>query len=315
MRNAIVAAVLLGGMCGVPALAQDRAQDRAQDAGVAPQPRIEPEERRLPVADLSDPDLIYDPETDTYYDPDTGDVFAAPAPLPASPGAPAPQNAQAPIPTNFGPLQTGLYAGVGMDTLEFQAYGISGKVGYDFNRYFSVEAQLGFGVADDEEVIQDVQVPFINGAGLLQTLPAPSRVATGYDGFIAAFAVARAPIGDKIELLGRAGYHFTGLGGSVLSFYENDDFPLEVQNSRFFTEFDASTSGFAVGAGIQYNFGDFDLQAIRLDYTYLDMGTIDEADVSVFDDDVLLQPGGLLDNGLNFLDGGSLFSASLVQRF
>ena len=318
MRNAIVALLLLGGMQGAAwgqtAPATDPAvTDPAVTDPVATEPAAD-----LPVADLSDPDLIYDPETDTYYDPQTGDVFAAPAPLTPDPNAPTPgsQSAQqAPIPTNFGPLQTGIYAGAGMNTLEFKSYGIQGTVGYDFNKNFGVEAQLGFGIADDEELVEDVQIPFrITDDGTITTLPAPSRVATGYNSSIAAYAVARAPIGNKIEVLGRAGYHFTSLGGSILTFRENQAFG-DRNGQRLFTNFKAGTSGLAAGVGVQYNFGDFDLQAIRLDYTYLDFGTIDEANISILEDDIPVEPGGVYDGGLNFLDGGNVFTVSLMQRF
>ena len=304
MKHAIVAALLLGG-AGEAAWGQTAPVN---------DPVVEPASD-LPVADLSNPDLIYDPESDTYYDPQTGDVFAAPAPLTPGPNAPGPasQSAQAPIPTNFGPLQTGIYAGAGMNTLEFKSYGVQGTVGYDFNKNFGVEAQLGFGVADDEDEA-DVLIPFVDDGDLVDVVPVTSIVATGYNSSIAAYAVARAPIGSKVEVLGRVGYHATSLGGSIRPFRRTEA-SQETPGTAFGTTFKASTDGFAVGVGVQYNFGDYDLQAIRLDYTYLDMGSIDEADVSVREADVTIEPGSLYDGGLNFLDGGSVFSVSLMQRF
>ena len=304
MRYAIVAALLLGGVQG---LAWGQTTPAGDPVGAEPA-------ADLPVADLSNPDLIYDPETDTYYDPQTGDVFAAPAPLTPDPNAPSPatQSAQT-IPTNFGPLQTGIYAGAGMNTLEFKSFGIQGTVGYDFNKYLGVEAQLGLGVADDEEEL-DVLIPFAEGNTIIDAASVTSLVGTGYNASVAAYAVARAPIGTKVEVLGRAGYHFTGLGGTIRPFRRTEA-SAETPGTAVPTEFKAGTSGFAAGVGIQYNFGDFELQAIRLDYTYLDMGTIDEVDLSIFDEDIAIQPGGLYDGGLNFLDDGSVFTVSLMQRF
>ena len=310
MRHAIVAALLLGGVQGVA-----WGQASPATGPVAAEPTSDLPASDLPVADLSNPDLIYDPESDTYYDPQTGDVFAAPAPLTPDPNAPAPQTQSAQtIPTNFGPLQTGIYAGAGLNTLQFESYGVQGTVGYDFNKNFGVEAQLGLGIADDEEEVE-VLIPFAEGTTITSLTPVISRVGTGYNSSIAAYGVARLPFGDKVEVLGRAGYHFTSLGGTIRALRLPEGSTDTPSGTPVSTVFRTGTDGFAAGVGVQYNFGDFDLQAIRLDYTYLDIGTIDEADLSVFDEDIPIREGGFYDGGLNFLDGGSVFTLSLMQRF
>ena len=317
MRHAIVAAMLLGGAqsavwgqtAPAPEPAADTAEPVAAPAGNRPA-------SDLPIADLSDPDLIYDPESDTYYDPQTGDVFAAPAPAPVDPNAPqVPSGQQVPIPTNFGPLQTGIYAGAGLNTFDVEAYGIHGMVGYDFNKNFGVEAQIGLGIADDEEFIDGVGIPLRGGTGgVTRTVPEEVLSSSGYDASFAAFGVVRAPIGDKIEVFARGGVHSTGLGGQIAGRVRNADFGPALQGQVFLFDYDTNATGFAVGGGVQYNFGDFDLQAIRLDFTYFDFGDLDEASINNIEGD---QPvdGDILGGGLRFIDGGAFLSASLVQRF
>ena len=306
MRYAIVAALLLG---GVQSLAWGQTAPVGDPVGAEPA-------ADLPVADLSNPDLIYDPETDTYYDPQTGDVFAAPAPLTPDPNAPSPasQSAQS-VPTNFGPLQTGIYAGAGMNTLDFKAYGIQGIVGYDFNEYFGAEVQIGLGIADDEEVVEGVGIPLGDADGnVARIVPETVLTSSGYDASFAAFGVLRAPVSDKIELFARAGVHSTGLGGQIAGRARNPEFGENNLGGLILFDYDARGSGFAVGGGAQYNFGDYDLQAIRVDFTYLDFGDLDEAEVSRFNDKLPVD-GDILNGGIRFIDSGTYLSVSLMQRF
>ncbi len=107
------------------------------------------------------------------------------------------------------------YINIGVDAFEFDAYTLSGKLGYKFTENFAIEGQAGFGIADQSVGALDV----------------------GIDNSFGAFAVASLPAGENFEIFARAGYHFTTFG---------------VSGGNINT--DLSSDGFAVGAGGQYFF-------------------------------------------------------------
>ncbi len=125
------------------------------------------------------------------------------------------------------------YVNVGVDSLEFDAYGIGGKVGYQFADYFGVEAQGSVGIIDDEQTIGAVTAD------------------VGYDYLLGGFAVATLPLEDGFELLGRVGYYYTELSAEGAGVTVTDD-----------------ADGFAAGVGAQFMWDD--ANGIRADYTYLD---------------------------------------------
>lgn len=131
---------------------------------------------------------------------------------------------------------SGVYVNVGVDTVEFEAYTLSGKVGYNFNEYIALEGQASFGVDGfgDEAVGVDI----------------------GIDNSFAGFLKLGTEILPGLEVFARGGYHFTQFGaegaiaGTVIDSSINRD-------------------GFAVGAGGQYFFNE--KNGVRLEYTYLDV--------------------------------------------
>ena len=81
------------------------------------------------------------------------------------------------------------YVNVGVDTLEFDQYGIGGKLGYQFSDYFGVEAQGSIGIIDDEVTFGGTTVDI------------------GYDYLIGGFATGTLPLGESVDLIGRVGYY------------------------------------------------------------------------------------------------------------
>lgn len=130
---------------------------------------------------------------------------------------------------------TGAYVGVGVDAVEFDSYNVSAKVGYNFSEFFGVESQGGFGVIDDEETFGGVTAK------------------AGVDYYLSAFVTGRIPASESFELIGRVGYYFGEIGGSVGN-----------------TSATADIDGFAAGVGGQFNFGADKKSGIRAEYTYLD---------------------------------------------
>jgi len=145
---------------------------------------------------------------------------------------------------------SGAYVGLGGAAYVTEPVGATGtdlfsveaKVGYNFNTYFGVEAQGSLGLNTDSE-------PF--GTGTLNRK---------LDYSVGAFAVARLPVSEKFDLFARGGIHNTQVGLEVENPPQIDGVPFSAAS--------ISETGFAVGAGVQYNFNK--KNAIRADYTYLD---------------------------------------------
>lgn len=148
----------------------------------------------------------------------------------------------------------GPYAGVGVDTLEFDAYTLSARGGYSFNQYFALEGQGGFGISEEDDSIDGFDI----GAGI--------------DWYAAGFAVGKVPVTPQVDLLGRAGYYFAEVDGDITNTVSN-----------LTTDVDADVDGFAFGAGAQFKFGDGNRNAIRAEYTYLDTQEINDIDVDDLD--------------------------------
>lgn len=152
---------------------------------------------------------------------------------------------------NAAAQDTGAYINLGVDAVEFDAYNISGKVGYNVNEYFGVEGQAAFGIIDDE----------IDG------------VDAGIDSSFGAFGVVRFPAGENFDLFARAGYHFTQFGvsdGNVGVSLDTDGFAAGVGGQYFFTAND--------GIRVEYTYLDVNVDDDDADFE--DAGGADVFSVS-----------------------------------
>lgn len=131
-----------------------------------------------------------------------------------------------------------VYVNVGVDAVELDAFAITGRVGYQFNQYFSVEGQGSFGIIDDsdDDLGLDINADYLIGG----------------------FVRGAYPITDQFSVFARGGYHFSQLGVDADGFNDSFDFDFD---------------GFAFGGGIEYIFDG--KNGVRLDATFLD-ADIDE---------------------------------------
>jgi len=137
---------------------------------------------------------------------------------------------------------TGAYINVGVDAYEFDAYTLSGKIGYKFTKYLGVEGQAAVGIIDKKDTVRGFEAK------------------AGVDTSFGAFGVVRIPTGKGLNLIGRAGYHATQLSAAAGN-----------------VEIDVDTDGFAFGAGSEYIWDD--VNGIRLEYTYMDNDSNEGSDV------------------------------------
>ena len=138
----------------------------------------------------------------------------------------------------------GAYGVIGATTYEFDTFGLNAKLGYNFNKYFGVEADGILGLTSVTETF------------------GTSKIEAKVDYTIAAFGVARLPVSEQVDIFARGGYHQTGLSLKALGTTTSGDI-----------------DGFAVGGGVQYNFSEN--SGIRAEYTYMDGGFSDFNAVSV----------------------------------
>jgi len=134
------------------------------------------------------------------------------------------------------------YINVGVDAVEFDAYTLSGKIGYQFTKNFGVEGQAAVGIIDNEETLNGIEA------------------SAGVDSSFGAFGVFRLPTAEGLNLILRGGYHFTQLSASAGGF-----------------DLDVDTDGVAIGAGSEYLWDG--VNGVRLEYTYLDSGGNGGSDV------------------------------------
>lgn len=159
--------------------------------------------------------------------------------------------------TSFSAVQDkGFYGALGVTTYEAETYGADAKLGYNFNRYFGVEAQGVLGLSTDSSPIADFE-----GAATVSIKPEYT---------LGAFAVARLPLSERVEIFARGGVHNTRTN-------------IQISNALG-TNVDEDKTGFAAGAGLQYNLDP--KNGLRAEYTYLDnnessFGTVDREIVSL----------------------------------
>lgn len=125
------------------------------------------------------------------------------------------------------------YVNVGVDTLDFDAYGVGAKAGYNFTENFGAEVQGSLGIIDDEETVSGIEAD------------------VGYDYLVAAFGTASLPLSDDVSIIGRIGYYYTELSAEGAGVTVTEEF-----------------DGLAGGVGLQYMLDE--MNGIRVDYTYLD---------------------------------------------
>lgn len=146
-----------------------------------------------------------------------------------------------------------LYGSLGGTMYDTDAdfYGIQGRLGYQSKSIFGAEIEGSIGLTDETSLIGldtfDVKV----------------------DNQIAAFAVARLPVGEKFNVLGRVGYHNTEFSGELTT-------PAGVSTSA-----DVGQDGIAYGIGAEYKVSP--LTSLRGDLTRYDVdgGSLDSVSLAV----------------------------------
>jgi len=143
----------------------------------------------------------------------------------------------------------GTLGGVLYDT-DIDSYGIEGRIGYNSGRILGAEVEGSFGIIDDTRTITAVDLE------------------TGVDYNIAAFALARLPISQRLSLHARGGYDFRKLSASG------------TDAMGMTQELDLNLDGFAYGFGGEYAISPRD--GLRLDFTRYDneLGALESVSAS-----------------------------------
>ena len=120
-------------------------------------------------------------------------------------------------------------------------FGIQGRLGWQSKSLFGAEVEGSLGVSNDNGFVDF-------GAGFVEA-------EQGIDTQIAAFAVLRSPISNRLNVLTRVGYH-------------NTEFDAELDDGVTVIEQDFSTDGLAYGIGVEYALNPN--TSVRADYTRYD---------------------------------------------
>ena len=142
--------------------------------------------------------------------------------------------------------------GATMYDVDSELYGVQGRLGWQSKSFFGAEVEGSAGFKDDESSVDFGTGPIIAESGI--------------DSQIAGFGVARIPLSQKLNVLGRLGYHRTELSASY-----------DTGTSVFEQEF--STDGIAYGVGAELALGR--KTALRADYTRYDLDGADADAVSL----------------------------------
>lgn len=121
-------------------------------------------------------------------------------------------------------------------------YGLQGRAGYQFNKYFAAEAEGSFGFSNAKTSA------VFSGVPVEQTL--------GIENSVAAFGVVRYPLFGKVSGYSRLGYHQTQL-----------DRKLTIGTAHP-EKYEETVNGVAYGSGLEYEVNP--RTAVRLDYTVYD---------------------------------------------
>lgn len=131
-------------------------------------------------------------------------------------------------------------------------YGVQGRAGWQSKSFFGAEVEGSLGFNDDESTLEI-------GNTLLSA-------ESGIDSQLAGFGVARLPLSERLNILGRVGYHNTEFSAVVTDGFNTQD-----------VEF--STDGIAYGLGAEYAIGE--RTSLRADYTRYDFDGADADAVSL----------------------------------
>lgn len=142
--------------------------------------------------------------------------------------------------------------GATMYDVDSDLYGVQGRLGWQSKSIFGAELEGSAGFNEDESTL------IIGGT--------PVTAESGIDTQIAGFGVARVPVSNKLNLLGRLGYHKTELSS-------------EMTSGTSVTDIEFSTDGIAYGVGAEYALGRN--TALRADYTRYDFDGPDADAVSL----------------------------------
>jgi len=123
----------------------------------------------------------------------------------------------------------GTLGGVIYDT-DVDSYGLEGRIGYDSGRIWGAEVEGSVGLTDEDKTISAVDIT------------------TGFDYNVAAFALTRLPLSERLSLHARGGYDFRKLSVSG------------TDNMGTTVEADLNLDGFDYGVG----------GGLRVDYTRYD---------------------------------------------
>gem|GEM_PF-1442310 len=131
--------------------------------------------------------------------------------------------------------------GATMYDVDSELFGAQARFGWQSKSFFGAELEGSIGVRDEDTTITVGGVPLAGNLGV--------------DTQIAGFGVARIPVSERINLLGRVGYHRADLSG-------------EVTDGVTVTDLDFSAEGIAYGVGAEYALGR--KTSVRADYTRYD---------------------------------------------
>jgi len=130
--------------------------------------------------------------------------------------------------------------------VDSELYGVQGRLGWQSKSIFGAEVEGSIGFNQDE-----ASVDF--GTGII-------TAESGVDSQIAGFGVARLPVSQKLNVLGRVGYH-------------NTELSAEFDNGTTILEQEFSTDGIAYGVGAEYAINH--RTSVRADYTRYDFDGAD----------------------------------------
>lgn len=153
------------------------------------------------------------------------------------------------------------------DFESFSGTGINARLGYDFGRYFGLEAegQVGLsGEGDNPNVSQGVLV---------------QNETYDYKGELGLFLRPKMPVSDNFSLSLRAGVGVRFFDRTV----DNPDLP---RTDSAFEINDKSSLGYgALGTGVEYSFGERKTDSVRLDYLRrFHVGSLSDGDDEPFQD-------------------------------
>ena len=127
---------------------------------------------------------------------------------------------------------------------------ITGRIGYRFNDYISVEGDLGFGLGGDDF---SAVVPVNTGLGPVNV---DTDISLDINNYFGAFVKGSLPLGDQFEIFARGGYGTAEVEADVTA----SALGLSASSSE-----SESLNDFAFGVGAQFDFNGNN--GLRLDYS------------------------------------------------